>query len=215
MGYLAGHEYVGYMFNGHHRLASEVHELRLRQQHPLRLQRSSRRTRARQTQPMVHPPRGFAKTTRATPPCLLPTAPRAPATTPLRAGRRVSPSATRDTQSQDAVMFESGADLKQHAPQPRAMHLCRRQTALSATAPAPWRVARRASRNATRDIMPPVRAVVPWERSSRGGNTNPSPPLSLLSPPSSPPPPPPPKLVLDDDDAANAPRDLLGALYRV
>ena len=43
-------------------------------------------------------------------------------------------------------------------------------------------------------------------------NTNPSPPPPFPSPPSSPPPPPPPKLVLDDDDAANAPRDLLGAL---
>ena len=60
---------------------------------------SSRRTRARQSQTMVHPPRGFAKTTRATPPCLQPTAPRAPAQTPLRADRRVSPRVTRDTQS--------------------------------------------------------------------------------------------------------------------
>ena len=49
-------------------------------------------------------------------------------------------------------------------------------------------------------------------------NTNPSPPPPppppppFPSPPSSPPPPPPPKLVTDDDDAANAPRDVLGAL---
>ena len=44
---------------------------------------SSRRTRARHAHMMVHPPLGFAKTTRVTPPCLLQTAPQAPARTPL------------------------------------------------------------------------------------------------------------------------------------
>ena len=76
---------------------------------------SSRRTRARQTYIMVRPPRGFAKTTRATPPCPPPTAPSATAPTPFPAARRVSPSATPGTRCQARRRARTGCSPRRTA----------------------------------------------------------------------------------------------------
>ena len=168
--------------------------------------------------PMVHPPRGLGYDLR-------PTAPR----DTLASGSSCQPAWTRVVSGTSSCLNRV---LTSATCSPtRAMHLCRRQTAPSATAPALWRVARRAPPAAKCDALSGIRscsagsdtAACTGNSSSPANPSSPAPPRSP-SPPSSPPPspvppsspppppPPPPKLVLDDDDAAHAPRDLLGAL---
>ena len=171
---------------------------------------------------MVHPPRGFAKTTRATPPCLRPTAPRAPAPTPWRADRRAAHVRRRVHSLGDVVVFESGADERNVLSNPcdaSGRHAngtvgdCTSSLASGAsctpTCDSGYTLSGTRSCSAgTLTDTAVCTANSPQATPSSPANSS----VSSIPPPPSPSSPQPPQLIKDDDDAAHVTNNLLGTL---